>query len=270
MDRLKLNKNDTEVLASIADYRVLTAKQIAHLHDRDVHAVRRRLRLFETEGLIQVMSGGLGKTQGRPEGLISLGTAGVAALKDKGILRPDAPADQVLDDGTGFLEHHLLVNEFRVQMARIDLVSRSLSMRFCSQTSALLNQAGPEVPNIEERFEVGSGQEIRFIPDGVFALTHRESGRTVHFYLEVDMGDRNPSPVREAPSRMCGRRSSTTRLAFAASTTSVTNGPGRAGLRGFRVLFPGLLFGSRDRPASAGQGTCRPQTSYGLPTAQTS
>jgi hypothetical protein len=190
-------------LTSIALYRVLTARQIADLHGRNLEVVRRRFRLLEAGGLIHLVKSPFGGANCRPERLASLRPAAIDALKTEGILRPDAPPDQILAEDIGFLEHHLLTNEFCLQMAAIPRVCPSIHVRFCSRTSALLNRSVPGAASIEEQFETEDGQEIRFIPDGVFALTHKPTGRTLHFYLEVDMGTetlaspwRSPQDVR--------------------------------------------------------------------------
>jgi len=61
-----LNKNDLELLASIAENRILTPTQIAAIQQKRRQVVRRRLGSLERAGLIRSEKGALGRSRGRP------------------------------------------------------------------------------------------------------------------------------------------------------------------------------------------------------------
>ena len=56
-----LNRNDEELLANLAEYRVLTVNQLAALHGRHPQGLRRRLRTLEREQLVRTGAYGFGQ-----------------------------------------------------------------------------------------------------------------------------------------------------------------------------------------------------------------
>ena len=186
----RLNQQDQEILTSIAEYRLLGAQPLAILHGRNVRALRRRLRAFQAEGLIQTTSRSYADNRGRPESLASLSEEGVCLLKSKGILDPDVPSDRVMAEEIRCLDHHLLTNVLRFQLAQIPVVFPSMTTRFLSDSSPFFLRPSDFQPIIHERIlpddSLDSG--IEFTPDGVFSITHSESKKTLLFFLEVDMG----------------------------------------------------------------------------------
>jgi len=51
---LRLTKDDKQMLVSIAEYRVLTAGLLGVLHERNTVALRRRITLLRSKGLIHL------------------------------------------------------------------------------------------------------------------------------------------------------------------------------------------------------------------------
>ena len=186
----RLTPEDLDVLATIAEYRILGVRHISALHQRNPAAFRRRLRRIEDEGLIRIATQGYQQGLGRPESLVSLSEQGAGLLKGNRLLDADVPTDRITADKIRCLEHHLLINEFRVQLMQVDRVVPSLSVRFLSTASPKLYRSSNDRPLIHERFRPreDSHEWVEFTPDGVFAITHTKAGRTVLFFLEVDMG----------------------------------------------------------------------------------
>ena len=195
----RLNQMDIELLTSVADYRVLAVRHLLALHQRNPHALRRRLSCLEGEGLIRTWTRGYGEKRGRPELLISLRDAGADLLKSKGTLGPDIPAAQVTGEGIRCLDHQLLANDFRVYLVQMERTVPGLSMRFLSPASPLLHGSADHRPMVHERIEPDGrgGEPCEFTPDGVFCLGHAGLGKTLLFFLEVDMGTETlASPLR--------------------------------------------------------------------------
>ena len=186
----RLTSDDLDMLASIADHRILPIRHVRILHQRNLAALRRRLRIMADQGLIRVATQGYRPSAGRPESLVSLLNSGVDLLKKRRLLDADVPAEHVTADRLGCLEHHLLLNEFRVQMAHVNRIVPTLTVRFLSSMSPKLYQTSAGRSAIHERFRPkdDSGEWIEFTPDGVFAIRHAEAGKTVLLFLEVDMG----------------------------------------------------------------------------------
>ena len=185
----RLTPEDLDVLATIAEYRILGVRHISALHQRNPAAFRRRLRRIEDEGLIRIATQGYQQGLGRPESLVSLSEKGADLLRGNRLIDADVPTDRITADKIRCLEHHLLINEFRVQLMQIDRIVPSLSVHFLSTFSPKLYRSSKDRPLIHERFRPreDSDECVEFTPDGVFAITHMEASRTVLLFLEVDM-----------------------------------------------------------------------------------
>ena len=77
----KLNKNDRQLLARIAEFRLLTVKQIADFRGKASQVVRRRLRRLKNVGLIEASDRHFGRGAGRPETRFSLAPKGLNVLR---------------------------------------------------------------------------------------------------------------------------------------------------------------------------------------------
>ncbi|MBT3379355.1 MAG: hypothetical protein HN742_26385 [Lentisphaerae bacterium] len=184
--------SDTEILTAIADHRVLTVEQIAALplHMSSPAAVNRRIRLLEPSGWIARGQVSLSGRRGRPKSILSITSAGVSRLKKDGVLREDVPADKVTADSLqASIHHELLLNSFRGELLRLQADTTELKATFFSAKSpfnlgergtSLLADAVPTKPR--------GGDKRCFTPDGAFALTHEEAGRSLLFFVEIDMG----------------------------------------------------------------------------------
>jgi len=186
----RLNSRDHEILASITEHRVLAVRHITALHQRNTRAVRRRLRALREQELIRIDTEVFGRSRGRPEGLICVSEAGADVLRGKGLLTPDAPVEQVTAQGVGSVPHLLLTNDFRIQLGQMERLIPAVTTRFFSPLSPFLPRSADGMPLVHERIQVdqATGSCLEFTPDGVVAITHSEAGKTLLFFLEVDMG----------------------------------------------------------------------------------
>jgi len=196
-----LNCNDLDLLVTIADYRILPIHQLAALHQRRVRPLRRRLNSLEKQKLIRFDIQGLGKKRGRPERLISLSEAGIRMLKKEGVLGKDVTVEFVAARNISNLEHHLCTNTFRVQLVQLERIAPRMKVRFISETSPFQERRADGRTVIHERIpddggEVGVGG---FVPDGVFSITDEEKGKTLLFFLEVDMATETLASPRNKP-----------------------------------------------------------------------
>lgn len=186
----RLNSRDYEIMGSVAEYRILTVRHITTLHQRNTRAVRRRLQALRGHGLIRVDTHILGDRRGRPEGLLSLCEAGVEALQESHLLPSDVPTEHATAQGVGSVPHLLLTNDFRIQLVQMERLVPAVTTRFLSPLSPFLTRSADNQPFVHERIQVdqATGRCLEFTPDGVAAITHSEAGKTLLFFLEVDMG----------------------------------------------------------------------------------
>ncbi|MGB2986648.1 MAG: replication-relaxation family protein [Phycisphaerae bacterium] len=186
----QFNESDQELLVSIAEHRVLTVRHLAMLLRRNSNALRRRLKILSAQGLIEVAGRPFGRNRGRPESLVSLRGAGVELLKTSKLIDSSLPADRVTAQNIHFLDHELLVNDFRVHLTEMEQIVPALSIQFFSANSPLLVRGSDDRPLVHEKMDSddGSYDGTGFVPDGVIGVTHTELDRTLLFFLEADRG----------------------------------------------------------------------------------
>ncbi|MBW1784319.1 MAG: replication-relaxation family protein [Deltaproteobacteria bacterium] len=186
----KLNKNDRQLLATIAEHRVLTISQITAIQSKSKHVVRRRLNMLEEAGFVLSGTVGFGQGRGRPEKTMSLAEKGSNLLRSEDEILRNVPQYTIGAERIRCLEHQLLTNWFRIHLSYIQHVVPHLSVHFLSPTSPFLRQNDSDLPLIFEPIysEAQHRNPSGFIPDGVFSITHREKEMTLLFFLEVDMG----------------------------------------------------------------------------------
>jgi hypothetical protein len=202
-----VHPQDVDLLSAVAEHRVLTISQLGVLCGRNVPALHRRLKSLECLGLVHLDARGLREARGRPERLVSLSDRGVGELKEHGSLPPDTPVDQVIVKRGTSPDHQLMTNEFRAQLSQLTKIVPACTGRFLSPTSPLIERDRDGHPIIHERFqpEPNSQDGVEFTPDGVLCLTHSELGRTLLFFLEVDMAT-EPLTSRERGRPAVGQK----------------------------------------------------------------
>ena len=232
------NKTDQALLASIAEHRVLNVSQLAILHQRNADGLRRRLRTLRDRRLVGIASRGFGGGQGRPENVVSLREAGVDLLKAKGVIDAAVPCDRITAEKISCLDHELLINDFRVQLAQMRRIVLALGIQFLSPTSALLPRSSDDKPLIREKIRTddGRGDWIEFIPDGVFATRHEELRKTLLFFLEVDMGT-EPLTRRRGSAQDVRQKILNYQIFFQTERYKRYEKILKCHLRGFRLLF---------------------------------
>lgn len=196
----QLNSRDIVILTSMAEYRLLTARQLAAIHQRNTRALRRRLRGLAEIGLIRAESRVFAQSPGRPEGLLSLTHKGARLLRDRKLLPPRVELDDVTAEPIRCREHLILTNDFRIQLLQMERILPEVTVRFISSSSACARRTDDDRPFVHETLHDPDGRMVEFIPDGAFGLTHNGLGKTLLFFLEVDMG----TETRTSPNRLPG------------------------------------------------------------------
>jgi len=167
------------------------------------------------------------------------------------VLATDLAASCATGESLRCLDHQLLVNDFRVQLVQMQRIVPGLAVQFLSPTSPLLRRSSDDRPIVHERIEPesGFGEAREFTPDGVVSLAHAELGKTLLFFLEVDMG----TETLASPSRVpldVRQKVVNYQAYFRLGRYRRYEQTWGCALRGFRVLF---LVDSATRMA----GICR-------------
>ena len=187
----RLKKSDENLLKTLAEYRLLDLSQITALHFSSKQVATKRLSQLMAEGFVAAVQRSYGRGRGRPDRLFSLGPEGIELLRDIAILRQSVPCDQVTGENLLPVQaHQWLVNWFRIHLAQLERVLPNLKIDFHAPTSPFLVENSHSAPRIQDEVPVpeSKGKTVKFTPDGVFSINDRDQGKTILFFLEVDMG----------------------------------------------------------------------------------
>jgi hypothetical protein len=158
--------------------------------------------MLADEKLVVVNQHGFGRERGRPEILVFLSEEGARLLHEKGVLDSSTQRNRISVEDIRCLDHQLLMNWFRIHLAKMQEVLPRLTVRFPSPTSPFRGQ-GPEDPwVVHDNAQVSGSDEERsdFMPDGAFSITDSEQKKSVLFFLEVDMGTETLVSQQHAPT----------------------------------------------------------------------
>ena len=237
--------SDDLLMTDLAEYRLLTVRQLAALQQKRERTIQKRVNKLLKQDLVQCLSRGCISKRGRPEQVISLTENAVRKLRAMETLVLSRSARHVLAEGVP-REHQLLVNWFRVCLVNGVRIVPEISVQFLAPTSPFLERGDDDLPTISDQVEAPSGEIVRFIPDGVFILGDRDQGKTILFFLEVDMGTEPLTSAR-------GRRNDVAQKLFNYKTYYHSERYKRyehrwqCRFRGFRLL---LLASTADRCAA--------------------
>jgi hypothetical protein len=111
-------------------------------------------------------------------------------LRADGTLGQTVPKDEVAADGIRCAEHLRSVNWFRIHLVHLERIVPHLKATFLSSMSPFVKRGpgGQPVVRDTDPGAVVGNEPVLFQPDGVFNLSDKESGKTLLFFLEVDMG----------------------------------------------------------------------------------
>ena len=129
---------------------------------------------------------------------MSLTERGIDWLRTDGALGRSVPSNEVAADGIRCAEHLLAINWFRIHLVYLERTVSRLSVTFLSCTSPFLERGPDGQPLVSDRAPAtdADGEPVPFTPDGVFTLRDQESGKTLLFCLEVDMGTETLASTR--------------------------------------------------------------------------
>lgn len=185
-----IRKDTKDLLLEIADYRVVSTSQIAHLRYRSGRAARKRLESLRAEGYLDVLPGHAEKGGGRPENLFTTGRRGFELLLSNSMLPTDTPFERVGGESLlRELPHQLLLNWVRVHLTLACRHIPEIDFDFLAANSPLSREPGEGRSVVAGTVPVpNSNETVELVPDGVFILRHEQSSSCALFFLEVDTG----------------------------------------------------------------------------------
>jgi len=187
----RLLSRDIELLVALVEHSILTTEQVTRLQGMSgLQVARRRTAQLEKQGLIQSRERQFRRRRGRPEKILSISPLGADLLREKGLLPDWVSSEQLPITAAACEGHQLLLNWFRIHLQYLPTVIPSLDVGFLSPGSLLSPRDALGRSLLREEFSVSGerAQTVRFVPDGAFRITSTDSGKSVLFLLEVDMG----------------------------------------------------------------------------------
>ena len=198
------SERDHELLLTIAEHRVLTATQLAVLCGRNGPATRHRLKILREQRLIEGDSSRLGQGSGRPDKLVSLSANGVTCLKALGLIDADIAAEQLTVRGLKHPEHDEVASEVWTQLTLLARHFSGFETLNLAPSRVRTNRPVRADPQPLDPQVISGRADL--VPDGVFAIRHQGVGKTLLFFLEVDMGTQplvgGRSPNRDVQSKI--------------------------------------------------------------------
>jgi len=195
----KITKGDIKILSLIAEYKLLTVKQLSAITQRTLQVVRRRLRHLEHEHIIIWKERGFGSGRGRRENIIIMTQKGLELLHHNEILSAHAKYITDTTPESIFIDHDILVNWILIYLLQIERDNPQFAVRHFTTSSHNLKMGNADNPFLQERFtnDETSEDTLTMIPDGVFTISHKE--KTILFFLEVDMGTETLASTKHEP-----------------------------------------------------------------------
>jgi len=232
-----ITQGDIDILSLIAEYRVLTVKQLSALTQRKLQVVRRRLRSLNKQDLVMHEKLGLGKGPGAHERIILITDKGLGRLRSEGILSSHASYVTHKDMKLTLIDHELLVNWFFIHVRHIERTDGRLNVRHLTVSSHDL-AGDSKRPLLMESIAADAKEKEPYllIPDGVFVITSTESQKTLLFFLEVDRGTETLVNLNHAPGDIRHKIISYQAL-FHSKRYKRYEKVFKAELNGFRLLF---------------------------------
>ena len=162
-----------DFLSDLADYRMLTLSQIAHLHFSGKGPARRRMRQLRKDGLLEILPGASPQSGGRPENVYGLSKAGLQLLKAQGILKENISLEQVGGSNLSHqMAHQLLLGWSRVHLVHLCRICPRLEFRIvtCNSPLALVPETGVPIVRTAVQFDEDN-PPVYFEPDAAILLT---------------------------------------------------------------------------------------------------
>ncbi|MHC4567080.1 MAG: replication-relaxation family protein [Planctomycetota bacterium] len=186
----RMAPTDLEMLRAIAEYRIMTSPQLAALLSRSKKGMRDRIRKLIAEGLLEEATRGRGQHPGRPERVVFLCKPAVKILKERGLIDPQVPSDDIIGEHIHCQNHQLLLNWVRIHLNHIETVAPVLKIRFLAHNSPFLPKefSSASVSGSSASAHSRTGEVVSFKPDATFSICDSNQGKTLLFFLEVDLG----------------------------------------------------------------------------------
>ena len=199
--RFRLTASDCEILRMVTECRIVTAPQLAALLSGNGKSLNRRIGQLVDQGFLTDATRGPGQRRGRPERVVSPAIGAVQVLQERGLIDPQARAEEILGERVPPQAHQLLLNWVRAHLHHVGTVLPQLKIRFLAHNSPSLpaEYSSISLPANPMPDRAGPRRNIVFKPDATFSISDATQGKTVLFFLEVDRGTETLGSPKRTP-----------------------------------------------------------------------
>lgn len=222
--RNQSSNTDLQFLRTLNEYRLLSSSQLSLLCFPSRQMTRRKLKDLLTKGLVRVISWVSEGSTGRPENVYGLSEQGRAAIGQKGAAVEVRSTFSGLSEDTGNVGHQLLLNWVRLHLKGLVTARPELTVNFLSPAESIEYRIA---------FPDNAGR-ASLIPDGICSITDSQQGKSLLFFLEIDMGTESLSG--SSPGTVRAKISNYEQIFRSKSYKKFEQLLNRS-FRGFRVLF---------------------------------
>jgi len=181
-----LSNKEKQFLYILADYRILTTKQMSYLNEVGLRATQKTAKSLNEKEVIHQSYGNFSTQKGRPETYCFISEKGIKALKQDESLKIYLKSSQNLDKEKLNIKHEILINWFRIHLLNVDRQIDALKTEFLSTNTLFLPKRKNGAPLIADSVEIDNYNKW-FVPDGVFSIKSNKQNKSLLFFLEADM-----------------------------------------------------------------------------------
>lgn len=188
-----MRKRAVQILRTVADYRVLSLKQLTSLSFPSENATR--AWIHKHKDLIETREAPLTGRTGRPERVVSLTSKAVGLLQKEGDSSIAPEKRWVSPEQIG---HQLLANTIRIQAIGLESRFPQFSVSYLSPNSPYhLDEQGNS--RLFHKITLPHN-DITFIPDGTFTICESITMKSLLFFVEADMSTESYTSKKEQPN----------------------------------------------------------------------
>ena len=194
------------ILMVLADYRLMSAEQLAIYFQVSKAAIWKHIRKMIKEGVIKMFRKELGQSRGRPEEMYSLTEDGVNALRENNILCVDIDNRAILADNLEAEKHQIMQNWFRLHLVHADRCGKIILEDIPSNSSIYWVENKYSRKYLPISFTSPDEKDISFIPDLVFRSYDADSDKSLLYFVEIDRGTEPQwSPSKDNAGHITGK-----------------------------------------------------------------
>lgn len=172
-----------DILTPIADYRVLSLRQLAVALDRKPDTVRKHVQSLKQDGFLTEQAAPPGAGRGRPVLFYGVTARACAWLKERGVITSHIDDENIMAREYHLKGHHQLQNSFRLHLVHAGRHTAKPLRVDCMASASPVHATQMQIASLSRR----AGRQT-FRPDLVVRWQHTPRKKNLLYFVEVDCG----------------------------------------------------------------------------------